>query len=161
MLSLQNWAGGNSQISLPSIPRQCRVAQQPFNSIKSHHSRVGSWSPCMERREVWTYGTSQLQSHFVSFQSFHKLAIRQHLNFCVAGLVSSVCCYSSLATPMNLHWKWGQQARWYFGSMPLLKKNAPFNQRIGVSILRVELYHKGTLHGGAPHQHMCSVSLNQ
>lgn len=31
------------------------------------------------------------------------------------------------------------------------EKNAPFNQKKGDRILRMEMYHKGTLHGGALH----------
>lgn len=93
------------------------MAQQPFNSIKSLDSRGSSWIPWLEGKEISIYGTIQLQSHFVSFQSLPKLAIWQP--FCIAGLVTSVCLYSSLATPMN---SYSCTVRQYFGSMLLLKK---------------------------------------
>lgn len=75
----------------------------------------------MEGREVWIYGAIQLQSHFVSFQSLPYLAIWQPLNLlhCRVGNVCMLLFFSH--HPNELDWNWGQQARRYLGSMPLLK----------------------------------------
>lgn len=98
MLSLQNWPGGNSLLSLLPIPR---VSVEWINNhfIPLNHS-ASSWSPYMEGRELWICGIIQQQKHFVSFQSLPKVTVGKPLNLWCSR-VSSVQSFSCAATHMS------------------------------------------------------------
>lgn len=120
MLSLQNWAGGSSLLSLLPTPH---VSVEWLNNhfIPLSHS-AGSWIPCMEGREVGICGTIQQQKHFVSFQSLPKLAMGKPFNLWNSRVTSVQSC-SYAASHMSSYFcpETGD-----FGLVPPLKEKKEF-----------------------------------